>query len=63
MLFAEMVWDKTTGQLIGDLNQTVFDNEKKLVSHVFVFIVKSVKNHKFHYFFTKFTYKLVQRNY
>ena len=47
----DLVWDRSTGQLIGfidlgdsTLNESTFKNVKKLATHVLVFIAKSVKN-------------------
>ena len=47
----DLVWDKSTGQLIGfvnlgdeDLNASVFKNVDKLATHILVFLVKSIKN-------------------
>lgn len=47
----DLVWDKNTGELIGfvdlgdaDLNESTFKNTETLASHIFVFLVKDVKN-------------------
>ena len=47
----DLVWDKSTGQLIGfvdlgdeDVNESMFSDTGKLATHVLVFIIRSVKN-------------------
>ena len=47
----DLVWDKTTGELIGfvdlgdtDLNYAILQNAQQLATHVLVFMVKSIAN-------------------
>lgn len=47
----DLVWDKNTGELVGfidlgneEINQSVLKENKKLATHIMVFMVKSIKN-------------------
>ena len=47
----DLVWDKTTGELIGfvdlgdtDLNYATLQNAQQLAIHILVFMVKSIAN-------------------
>ena len=47
----DLVWDKTTGELIGfvdlgdtDLNYATLQNAQQLTIHILVFMVKSIAN-------------------
>ena len=47
----DLVWNKSTGELIGyldlgddDINQGILQDEQKLASHIMVFMLKSIMN-------------------
>lgn len=47
----DLVWDKNSGELIGfidlgdeEINQSILKDDKKLATHIMVFMVKSIKN-------------------